>query len=442
MKSIFRILVLVCCAVFGANAQSKNETILFDYGKYDLTAESKSKLDAISSKLDLDKLKTITLYGNTDADGSSGYNVELSKNRSKIVSDYLVTKGIQSNKIKQIFDGENKPVAQNSIESGKQKNRRVELVFEFEDKESDNTIFDKIETATQNFEGKSNQEIVITGKEGTKIKIPRNSLIKANGKYAVGKIKIELKEFYKKSDMVLANLHTMSDKAMLESGGMIYITATNNGEKLQLKKNSKMMIEFASKNNKNDMQVFYGHPKGKEIDWNTNEENVNAQEGDDTEAGGYMMFVRSNRNGVVSDTLITRETRNFKRDSVNVKQISTLDKTVLASGKLGWINCDRFYKEGNKTNLFVNADVKYKPEIRLVFKDINAVMSGYLDKDKKFVFDNIPIGRKATLVAFSCIGDQTYLAIKDIVIEKNNPIALELQKTTLEDLKAQLRQLD
>lgn len=437
MKNLFRLLVLVCFVNIGF-AQTKNETILFDYGKYNLTAESKFKLDDISSKLDLGKLKSITLFGNTDADGSSQYNVELSKNRSKAVSDYLVSKGIQSEKIKINFDGENKPVAQNSIESGKQKNRRVELVFEFEAKESENTIFNKIVTETQNFEGKSNQEIVITGKEGTKITIPKNSLMKTNGKYAVGKIKIELKEFYKKSDMVLANLHTMSDKQMLESGGMVFISATNNGEELQLKKNSKMTIEFASKNNKSDMQVFYGHPKGKEIDWSTNSKDENVE----IQSESYMMFVTTN--SITFDTISSRfsEKRNFKRDSANAKKISTLDKTVLESGKLGWINCDRFYKEGNKTQLIVNTDLKYKPEIRLIFKDINAVMSGYLDKDKKFVFGDIPIGRKATLVAFSIVEDETYLAIKDIVIDKNGPIAMELQKTTLEDLKVQLRQLD
>lgn len=430
MKSIFRILLLVCLAN-GVNAQDKRETVLFDYDKSALTSEAKLKLDALVSRLDMKTLSFVTLYGNTDADGNAKYNVELSKNRNKTVSDYLVSKGIPATKIKLEFYGENKPVAQNSVASGKQLNRRVELIFEFAAKEFDNVIFQKLETETQNFEGKSNEEIVITGKQGTKITIPKNSLMKENGKYAVGKINLELMEFYKKSDVVLANLHSMSDNAMLESGGMIYISATNNGEKLQLKNNAKMTIEFASKNNKSDMQVFYGHPKGKEINWNTNE------------PGGTSRWTRYSRNSV-SDTLLSEgiETKYFKRDGKSAKQITALDKTILTSARLGWINCDRFYDEKNKTELLVTMDLKYKPEIRLVFKDINSVMAANVDKDNRFVFNNIPVGRKATLVAFSSVDEQTYLVMKEVTIEKGNPIGLELEKTTLDDFKEQLIKLN
>lgn len=440
MKKLIKTFALFLC-LNSVIAQSKKETVLFDYDKYYLTAEAKAKLDAAVSGLNLNQLKEVTLYGNTDADGNQQYNVELSKNRSKAVSDYLASKGIPANKIKLNFFGENKPVAQNSIESGKQLNRRVDLVFEFEGKEYTNTIFSKLETESQYFEGKSNQEIVINGKQGTKISIPRNSLMKENGKYAVGKIKIELKEFYKKSDMVLANLHTMSDDVMLESGGMVYVSATLNGEKLELKKNANMTIEFGSKDNQKDMQVFYGHPKKDNINWSTNETDVPLVE---ESPGGYARWITVINGKVIStDSIAFDGEKDFVRDDKTNKQLDVINKTILKSAKLNWINCDRFYEVENKTNLIVDMDMKYKPVIRLVFKDINSIMAGTLSKNNdKFVFGAIPVGKKATLVAFSTVDDETYMAMQDVVIDKDGKIGLELQKTTLDDLKSRLARLD
>lgn len=435
MKKITLLFVLFSAISF---AQTKQETVLFEHNKFLLTNKAKQKLDSLISHIDINKLKELTLYGNTDADGDSEYNIVLSKKRSKSVFDYIIFKGIPSVKVKLEYNGENNPIAQNNIESGKQQNRRVDLVLEFESNEVVNTIFDKLQTEIQTFEGKSNQEILITGKQGTKIKIPKNSLLKYNGKYAVGTIKIELKEFYKKSDILLANLHTMSNFTMLESGGMIYISATNNDEKLQLKKGAKASIEFASKNNKSDMQIFYGYPKNNGVNWDINE-----TETPQTEDESYTIWTRYLGEDVASiDTTRSTDSRRFVRDSTSQKEFTILDKTILKSAKLNWINCDRFYEVKNKTDLTVTMDLKYKPEIRLVFKDINSVMAGYLDKQNNFVFNNIPVGRKATLIAFSSVEEEIYLVMKEIVIDKNLKVELQLQKTTLEDLKTQLLQLD
>ncbi|MEK8179197.1 OmpA family protein [Flavobacterium buctense] len=437
MKRLFLLALLVSAVGF---AQNTKATVLFDYDQFVLTDNAKEKLKEVVSKLDLSQLQSVELNGNTDADGNSKYNVTLSKNRANEVLNYLVTKGIPAEKIQLKFEGENKPIAENASDKGKQQNRRVEITFAIAEKEYTNTIFNQLEKESQFFTGKSNEVITITGKEGTKITIPKNALKKANGKYAIGKIDIELQEFYQKSEAVAANLHTMSDGIMLESGGMIYIKATAKGEELQLKKGAVMTLEMASKNNPNDMQTFYGYPKeDKTVDWSTDDNTIV------TEEENWSTYAVFYQDGIKQrDTVYTERStkKSFKRATTDAEKVSAISSTILQSTKLGWINCDRFYDVPDKTDLFVNIDMKYKPEIRLVFKDINSIMSGHIDKNNRLVLGGIPVGKKATLMAFSCIENEVYFATKEIVIDKNAPVGLELQKTSVAEFKTALQQLN
>ncbi len=450
MKKAIQLFLLVCCLGQYVNAQDNVATVLFDYDKFFLTDNAKGKLDAVVSKLDLSQIKSVELNGNTDADGNSKYNITLSKNRANEVLNYLVSKGIPAEKIQLRFDGENKPIAENASDSGKQQNRRVEITFTFVETEYTNTIFDKFEKESQFFTAKSNEVITITGKEGTKITIPKNALKKANGKFAIGKIDLELKEFYKKSDAVVANLHTMSNENMLESGGMIYIKATSKGEELQLKKGSEMTIEFASKNNPSDMQTFYGYPqKDKSIDWNTNPTiAVLKNDGEEVQWIDYIVSYTQDgereKDSVYGDYKKHPKrilTEAEKKAIENAKKTDALETTILKAAKLGWINCDRFSEVANKTDLIINVDRKYSPEIRLVFKDINSIMSTSLVNDK-LVIKSIPVGQKATLMAFSCINDEVYFVAKEIVIGKNNLEELTMNKTTVEEFKMAIQQLN
>ncbi|MFN3752955.1 OmpA family protein [Flavobacterium sp.] len=440
MKNTIFFLLLVCGLSQYTSAQNHKEIVLFDYDQFILTDKAKSKLEEVVLKLDLAQLKTVELNGNTDADGDSKYNITLSKNRANEVSHYLVAKGIPAEKIQLKFEGENKPVAENASDKGKQQNRRVEITFTFAEKEFTNTIFNQLQKESQFFTGKSNEVITIIGKEGTKITIPKNSLKKANGKFAIGKIDIELQEFYKKSDVVAANLHTMSNGIMLESGGMVYIKASSKGEELQLKKGTEMILEFASKDNSNDMQTFYGYPKeDKTVDWSTNDNYTVTEEENWSTYAVFYWDGREQRDTIYGG----KSTRKaFKRATTDAEKVSAIGSTILTSTKLGWINCDRFYEIKDKTDLLVDIDLKYKPEIRLVFKDINSIMSGHIDKNNKLVLSGIPVGRKATLMAFSCVESEVYFATKEIIIDKNASVGLDLQKTSVAEFKTALQQLN
>ena len=86
-----------------------------------------AKLDDLVSKIKGINLEVIIAVGHTDAVGSDGYNQKLSVRRSEAVKAYLVTKGIEKNRVYTEGKGEKQPVADNKTAEGRAKNRRVEI---------------------------------------------------------------------------------------------------------------------------------------------------------------------------------------------------------------------------------------------------------------------------------------------------------------------------
>ena len=69
----------------------------------------------------------IEIGGHTDGKGSDSYNKRLSENRAKAVVEYLVSKGVNINRLKYMGYGKSMPVAPNDTEEGRAMNRRVEF---------------------------------------------------------------------------------------------------------------------------------------------------------------------------------------------------------------------------------------------------------------------------------------------------------------------------
>jgi OOP family OmpA-OmpF porin len=99
----------------------------FDFDKAVLKPEGKAKLDDLVAKVKDINLEVIIAVGHTDAVGTDGYNQGLSVKRSEAVKAYLVSKGIEKNRIYTEGKGEKQPVASNKTSEGRAKNRRVEI---------------------------------------------------------------------------------------------------------------------------------------------------------------------------------------------------------------------------------------------------------------------------------------------------------------------------
>ena len=100
---------------------------LFDFDKAVLKPEGKAKLDDLVGKVKGINLEVVIAVGHTDSVGAAGYNQKLSVKRAEAVKAYLVSKGIEKNRVYTEGKGLTQPVADNKTKEGRAKNRRVEV---------------------------------------------------------------------------------------------------------------------------------------------------------------------------------------------------------------------------------------------------------------------------------------------------------------------------
>ena len=101
--------------------------VLFDFDKSVVKPDGKRKLDDLESKVRGVNLEVVIAIGHADSIGSDAYNQKLSVRRAESVKAYLVSKGIEANRIYTEGKGEKQPVADNRTREGRAKNRRVEI---------------------------------------------------------------------------------------------------------------------------------------------------------------------------------------------------------------------------------------------------------------------------------------------------------------------------
>jgi outer membrane protein OmpA-like peptidoglycan-associated protein len=99
--------------------------VTFEFDKSNLQPKAKDKLDEIVESLKADNNYSVKIEGYTDAIGTEAYNKKLSERRSKSVADYLISKGIDKNKLESVGFGEANPVSTNKTSAGRAANRRV-----------------------------------------------------------------------------------------------------------------------------------------------------------------------------------------------------------------------------------------------------------------------------------------------------------------------------
>jgi outer membrane protein OmpA-like peptidoglycan-associated protein len=103
------------------------KSVYFDTGKSSLKASSFSSLNDLVEILNIKNTMVVEIQGHTDDVGKEEDNLKLSQARAEEVRNYLISKGIVANRVSAKGYGQTIPVADNSTDAGKAKNRRTSL---------------------------------------------------------------------------------------------------------------------------------------------------------------------------------------------------------------------------------------------------------------------------------------------------------------------------
>jgi len=105
-------------------------SIHFAFDSDKLTETGKIKLDEVTAMLEKNPSVTAIVAGHADSTGPAAYNVELSRRRSESTRQYLISQGIDAERMSIMAYGETRPVDTNETKEGRTHNRRVEFEIE------------------------------------------------------------------------------------------------------------------------------------------------------------------------------------------------------------------------------------------------------------------------------------------------------------------------
>lgn len=192
------------------------------------------------------------------------------------------------------------------------------------------------EEEKQQFTVNTKNTQVITGKSGSLLLIPAHAFKTKSGVPAEGNVKLELVEGIASADILKMNLGTMSDRGMLETGGMVYVGATDEtGEELSLAENKTIDVEIPTNNLKPGMQLWEGKVQADgSVNWENPqplknslrevplktlepEQQAKAQPAGTNENKDERQVVRAGRNGFFWDISATGGWRIVSGDTLN-----------------------------------------------------------------------------------------------------------------------------
>lgn len=103
--------------------------LLFDFDSDNIRGNTRSNLDQLARSLAEYPGSNLMIVGHTDAVGADSYNQGLSERRSAAAGQYLDTRGVSRSRMATRGVGETEPVASNETDSGRSRNRRIEVAI-------------------------------------------------------------------------------------------------------------------------------------------------------------------------------------------------------------------------------------------------------------------------------------------------------------------------
>lgn len=407
-----------------------------------------------------------------------GSSRDIGENRLQPFVQFFEKEGISSDKLDLVTQVDDQNKVHLKIRSSLKK---ATLISKGEEKEDSETVADasgeipavkKVYCAgaskkAQVFSIAPSSNIEIEGKEGTIVNIKREDLMYQDGDDVLEPIKVELKEFYTSKDILLAELHTMEGDEVLETGGMLNLKITAQGEPLELKSGKSANIKVPTKRakNKKGMGLYFGKRMANgAVDWRLEErsEPVATIETNEIEAtsgsadfnpNSYLQVKTSTvvdsitveKVAVNPKNLITGNKRRFSRKNVyhtHEEEYFDLELPYLNPNIVDgvWVNVDKPIRqpfapkpvdilvqiEGvpNEGLTVDGALVSYTPRVALMLKSQAVFMRGNrvaenpIMKQQKINFSSVPLNEEVVLVAFLDTGKELLFATKEVKATK------------------------
>jgi outer membrane protein OmpA-like peptidoglycan-associated protein len=101
--------------------------VTFDSGKATIRPESFTRLDSLVEYLTYTRSARVEISGHTDNVGNTKENKALSEKRARACRDYVISKGIDGGRVDAVGYGDERPIAPNDTDEGRQQNRRIEV---------------------------------------------------------------------------------------------------------------------------------------------------------------------------------------------------------------------------------------------------------------------------------------------------------------------------
>lgn len=489
MKTVFYLVFSLF--VLSANGQQKLFSVYFQNDEYQLDADDIQIIQEAAAFVAQPGITTtaIQINGFTDAPATADYNVALSHKRATVVKELLQAKIQLDINISLAWHGELIPESTTDLHYGQ---RCADIVITYTEqkqivqtpKSDINDLWKQLREPSQVFTINPKKDTLIMGEEGTIISIPAGAFIIPDEKQG-RQVNIVLEEYYDYASMIINNMTTMSNGQPLETGGMIYVNAFIDNREIPVMDEKPITFMFPGDTLVTGMQFFAGSTNREgNMNWmltETDLETITPEEyhkliypmgfskkryrkqcpylfcglredlGADNkkyyEKRAYMATDWKAYRKYTDSLCLVYGVRNFgvlKRMLLQkVKQVEDPFFYVAKTSRLGYMNCDKFYKlpPEKLTILAINEAPAKDVNTFLVFSKYKSLMLPNTNNPEKAEFNSIAKKSKCKAVVIKYENKIAYLSVQEIKAGDVPEVTPEFVAMTPAQLKTELKKL-
>lgn len=499
MRAPLTMAIAICCLYCTAQ-QKTHTTLLFEFGTTTLTEDSKQKLATLIQQLQQKLPASISIDGHTDKVGKEAVNKTLSANRAELIAQSVRTALPETISITSNSHASANLLTDKDEEQ--HLNRRVEIIIYTKPQQTAASATEapvvelqpfRKDVEEQRFNINLDDTVEITAKEGTYLKIAPGSIQNKQGKIATGWADLIIKEYYQPSDIMLAGLQSISKDALLQSGGMVNMIIVQRGDTMQTKTKKKIVLQMPQlEQSLTNMQVFEMPHNDSSDQWNSTNiplriiggywdkpsalmlssihyesdfyyTNLPIGRGSSDEyyvSAPFSIFRRYGRpytkkvsSRIVKKDEITLEMnaklkmrnrgfRLFRKRNIDTTFSIEFKRPFYSAALdgMGWINCDRFYRNNNNIEFAVNTPGFKGMHVMCYFKNLRAFMQAE-GAAGQYMVSRVPPDAEVILVAFGKKDDGFYFGKQEFVTGSGKTGIVKIQKVDEKDFEKEIKSL-